>query len=578
MTYGLCLLVALAAAGPDEAAGGIVLDRPMYEDPSITFPTPIDEMPPALKAMWIEALAGPEAELKMRAAETIARLRTRRPYDLTDAAPRLVQVLKERGAALPVRLAVARALIVIESRDSAPELFAQAGRGEVEMRQLVEPALAAWDFEPARAVWLKRLEDANTPHYALLLAARCLGQVRETAATARLRALAESAETALGVRLEAARALGAIESSGLEDLAEKLASDASGGGTLGRLVAASMLRSHRSERATNLLKNLAVDQEPTVAAIALQWLLDQDPALVVPFADRVIRSRDANVRRLGAQSLVAVPSDSAVALLGPLLDDPHPGVRVYVRDSLFQLAQRPELDAAVREAGVKELARDAWRGAEQASMLLGALDHEPAADRLVVLLEHPRPEVTIAAAWALRRLAVPATLAPMLAVAERRTARLKANQSGPGHDEQISQIFQAFGQMTYRPAEPLLRDYVPKNFSLGFESRPAAIWALGHLHVGTPDASLVAALQGRLKDTASLPPEIEPVRRMSAVTLGRMKAEEALPALRQYHAPKGAFESVGAACNWAITQITGETFPEPPVEHRSESGWFLEPI
>lgn len=577
MTCGLCLFFALAGADPGGAAG-VVLDSPMHADPLFEFPDPVDEFPPALKALWLDALAGPEAELKMRAAETITKVRILRGYDLSDAAPHLMHVLSEPGAALPVRLAAARALIVIDARQAAPDLFAQAGRGEVEMRQLVEPALADWDFEPARAVWLKRLGEPQVPYHALLLAIRCLGVVRDTAASSPLRTLAESAKTPTGLRLEAARALGAIESEGFEDLAQRLASDASVEGTTDRLVAASVLRSHRTDRATALLKHLAVDYEPAVAAIALQWLLDQDPALVVPFAGRVIRSRDANVRWLGARALVAVPSSSAVALLGPLLDDPHPGVRVYVRDSLFRLAGQPELGSAIRDAGVKELAKDSWRGAEQASVLLGALDHEPAARRLVVLLEHPRPEVTIAAAWALRRLAVPETLAPMLAVARRRTDRLKANQSGPGHDGQIAQIFQAFGQMRYGPAEPLLREYVPKNFALGIDSRAAAVWALGHLHVGVPEAALVTQLEARMKDTAGMPPEIEPVRRMAAITIGRMKAEEALPTLRLYHSPGGAVEVVGAACNWAITQLTGETFPPPPVGKRTESGWFLEPI
>lgn len=580
MSCGLWLICALAFAGPapDEAAPGIVIDSVMYSDPGFEFPEPIDELPPKVKAMWLEALSGPEAELKMRAAETIARVRTRRAYDFGDATPHLVRVLNEPEAALAVRLAAARALITIDAREAAPDLFSQAQRGELDMRQLVEPALAAWDFEPARAVWLKRLDEPQTPHPPLLLAVRCLGVVREPAAIDHLRALAISDETSAGLRLEAARALGVIESSGLEETAETLASDASVSGTVERLAAASMLRAHRSERATTLLKTLAVDPQPAVAAVALQWLLDQDPGLVAPFADQVIRSRDANVRRLGAQALVEVPSGANVALLGPLLDDPHPGVRAYARDSLFRLAQTPELDGAVREAGMKQLARDGWRGAEQASMLLGALDHEPAADRLLVLLEHARPEVTIAAAWALRRIAVPATLAPMLEVARRRTDRLKARRDGPGHDDQMAQIFQAFGQMGYQAADPLMREFVPKNFALGFEARAAAIWALGYLHADAPDGPLVGELQARLNDTASLPPEIGPVRRMSAITLGRMKAEEALPSLRRYYTPQGAVEFIGASCNWAITRMTGEMFPQPAPEHRSESGWFLEPL
>lgn len=573
------LLLALTAlVSHNVVAAEIVLDSPMYGDPAFEYPGTVKTLPPDLKELWFQVLDGPESELTMRAAEAIAAVHTGGFDDMDDAPPHLMRALEKPDLTLPVRLSIARALVVLDARDAAPKLYALALGSERELRQVIDPALAAWHFEPARDEWLKNLEGDATPYELLRLAVRCLGTYREPAASPRLQALAASSETPATLRLEAARAIGNIEPDGFEEFAAKLAADASPRGIVDRLVAVSVLRQHRSDRTTELLKTFALDDEPTVAAKALEWLLETDPALVLPLTETVLANGDANVRRLGAQALVEVPSPEGVASLGLLLDDPHPDIRRYVRDSLFTLAEQPELEDPVRKAGVQALDLDSWRALEQASLLLGALDHEGAADRLLVLLEHTRPEVMVASAWALRRLALPDTLAPMLEVAKRQTERIKKDSSIAGANEQVAQIFQAFGQMTYKPADALMREFVPKSFILGEVSRTAAIWALGHLHAGQPDAALVSELESRIQDVASMPPEVEPVRGMSAITLGRMEAKDSLPTLRMYDVPSGAADFTSAAVNWAVTRLTGEVYPKANTRVISESGWFLEPI
>ena len=109
-----------------------------------------------------------------------------------------------------------------------------------------------------------------------------------------------------------------------------------------------------------------------------------------------------------------------------LLDDPHPAVRGSVREALYALAQRPDLGDSIRQVATQVLAGDRWRGLEQAALLLAALDHKPAAPRLVELLEFGRPEVGVAAGWGLKKLAVPETLPAMLDKATRQTAARKA--------------------------------------------------------------------------------------------------------------------------------------------------------
>src|SRR5262249_46115520 len=156
------------------------------------------------------------------------------------------------------------------------------------MRNLVEPALARWDFGPARAVWLERLNQSSLPGHGWLLALRGLGSVREPQAVPRLRELTLAPATTPIIRLEAARALGVIRSQGLEEDAERLAAEETAPDSVARLAAASLLRKHRSNRAAKILQRLAVRTEPAVAAIALEGLLEADPRWVMPLMPQVV--------------------------------------------------------------------------------------------------------------------------------------------------------------------------------------------------------------------------------------------------------------------------------------------------
>src|SRR5262249_38953759 len=158
-----------------------------------------------------------------------------------------------------------------------------------------------WDYKPARALWLQRLDDPAPPPRALILAIRGLGTVREGQAAGKLRTLvlAGLRKGADGpgvrqpgggagrpgsvlpmVRLEAARALGSVREGGLEGDAEALAADPSGRSLTGRLAAASLLRRHRGETAVRLLQRLARDPEPAVAVLAGTRLLEIDHRLL----------------------------------------------------------------------------------------------------------------------------------------------------------------------------------------------------------------------------------------------------------------------------------------------------------
>src|SRR5262245_55029534 len=272
-----CLLAFLSTGVAASAYEGF--DSPMYRDPELPVPRVESSFPDKAKDLWLRALERPEVEMRCRAAQTIAEAHRRGMKGLETTIPALLKALDRADQHPAVRLAAARALIALEARQAEASRLRHAQSGGA-LSELIEPALARWDYGPARAVWLKRLGDPATPPRSLVLAIRGLGAVREEQAADRLRALVLSgmpngaggqqrkdgasvrpSSVSRSIRLEAARALGAIRETGLEGDAEALAADRSARGVVARLAAASLLRRHRGEAAVRLMRRLVQDPE-----------------------------------------------------------------------------------------------------------------------------------------------------------------------------------------------------------------------------------------------------------------------------------------------------------------------------
>jgi HEAT repeat protein len=416
---------------------------------------------------------------------------------------------------------------------------------------------------------------------------RGLAAVGEDKASDRLREIVLSKQTPGPLRLEAARALGSLRDSGLENDARSLAADVSPRGIGSRLAAASILRKHRSDESIQLLLGMTRDKEPAVAAVAVARLLQIDAKLLVPELKHLLANPDANLRKFAVEVLFRLPDEDHINLLAKRLDDVHVDVRVKARRSLYQLAAKAELKDQVIAAATEMLAAEQWRGLEQAAFLLTQLDHKPSAQRLVQLLEFNRSEVLLTAAWGLRKLAVKETLPDVLKFVESQLKQRLADKGPPpdaarleilGHA--LSQLNQFLGKEKYRPADTALRLFVPRQNSSGTgpESRAAAIWALGMIHEGKTDEKLATQLEERLNDTGSIPPEDARVRWTSAITLGRMKAKDALGSLELHYRDKKPSDNlVNNACGWAIERITGKPMPAPQPKKKYQSHWFLAP-
>jgi HEAT repeat protein len=381
------------------------------------------------------------------------------------------------------------------------------------------------------------------------------------------------------VRREAALALGQIKTEGLEQEAEKLA--ASSRSIPLRLAAVGLLSRHQSKEAGAILLRLAQDAEPAVVASAAARLVEIDPDSLVPLLPKLLANPDAKVRSQAVKVLALRPTDAHLPLLADQLDYRHPYVRIQARQLLKELATRKELKNEVIGQTMRMLRFGEWGALEQATILLTELDHKPAAVQLVGLLSHPRGEVFLNAAWGLRKLAVPESLPGVVSyINQEESSPSRKDELFVLTDHQLSQLHQLLGQQKYRQADSALRRYVPRRPNEVWpEARASAIWALGMIYEGKQPAGVVKILEERLNDTMQLPVEDDRIRRMAAISLGRMKAQSALPSLE-----KNSFDrqpptdSVQTACQWAIERLTGEPPVPPKVIQRVDRDWFLVPM
>ena len=574
------LLLAATSAGDDRTDGDdVVVSFAMLDDPRMEFPPTVTVLPKNIVQLWTRTLDVSDTELQRQVATAIELAHRLGYADFTSAVPRLREILRKTDAPSSLRVSVATALLTLDDRESASEILELSRSAGPTLAGVAEPTLADWNFAPAIELWLARLDDEETPRSELSLAIDGLMAAEESAAVPALKRIALDSGRGGAVRLAAARSWGSLQRSGLEDPAKALVGDPTPDRIPERLVGASLLRFHDSTTAFEVLLDVAGDPEPAVAAIAWERLLEADSSRLTSIAEAALQNADARIRGYAVQAIAAHPTTDRLIETARLLSDPHVDVRNQVRRTLMRLAADAEFDQTIRDQAVRVLQEEDWRGLEQATILLAALDHDDAAPNLLALLDHPRTEVAVTAAWGLRVLAVPETLPSMLAFTEQ--GLNKDYRPRLEFLQQCAHLFEAFGLMKFHESERLLRRYVPKGPSVPSDdySRSAAIWALGFLHEGEPDRGLTRELIGRLKDVESDEPESDFVRRFAAVTVGRMGDESALGSLSEEFAeeyPPG--DEVDYACRWAVEQMTGTPFRQPVPYVSHSVNWFLVPL
>src|SRR5262245_29973134 len=178
VSRAICLLTTIAGLGLMNSAAcadDTVLDSRMYHDPELPSAKVVRVYPDNLLPLWLIALNRPEADYQCRAALAIVQAHREGIKGLETAIDPLLQALARLDSSAEenavttgqhdtgssskflVQLAIARALVELDARQTAPQLFQLTQADDRRLRDVIEPALALWGFRPVVGVWLKRL-------------------------------------------------------------------------------------------------------------------------------------------------------------------------------------------------------------------------------------------------------------------------------------------------------------------------------------------------------------------------------------------------------------------------------------
>ncbi len=575
VSFGLGCAAAAAQPGTIEIDRGI--DWETRTDPRLELEPPVRVWNVDMRPVWGAALRHSDSDLRREIADSITQAHRLGMPGLAELRDDLRRVLESSDELVVTKTAVAAALVELDIRDLAPLLADQAAEGPLSLQQIVEPALARWDYEPAREIWLGRIGDRTADPELVRLAAVSLAEVRETQAAEPLAELLLSPISPPTVRLAAARSLARLDPPDLLRWSDRLFSGVSSDASFDRQLGVELLTKQSSSEAIELLERYAEQPSPSVAAVALRRLLELDPSRVLARADEAISNRDANVRQITLEALATDSTPSSIQWLAHALDDRVPDLRREARRSLLRHAIQDAARPVVIERTEEAFQTESWRAIEQSIIVLTELEQRYITDRLLDLIHHSRAEVMTAAAWGLKHLSVPDDAEVVLAAAQRLTEEVGASPM-PHRAMVQAHLYEALGLLQHRPAVELLRQLIPKNASNYPTTRAAAIWTLGLLLEHPGDAEIVRALEARLADTESIPPEDNDVRAAAAVALGRVADPDSLEELRRWAEIEHPNSNVGRSCRWAVTQMTGESFPDVEPSEREVSDWPLMPF
>jgi len=584
----------------------------MEYDPFFEPQTVVHSAPEGLVDLWLDALRqdGAENDIVCQTALGLVRLKRLGITVERPAINELARQLSRPDLEEAARLTAARALVELDAKEHAAVLAAQLTTGGRDMAEIVEPALARWRDPMLGEQWLKRLKAPDASSRSLQLAIRGVGALRNLAAREPLMEIAADRSRSLIIRLAAAETLGTLCDNGLEQYAGRLLSAQGAAQPSVRLIAAMLLSRHSGQASEELLSALSTDENAAVAVLAVKRLLRIHPALLESRRAWLLHHQDSTIRMLGIEAVLTNPGSDAAAALSERLDDGRPDVRSAAVKALVKLAD----DAARRKEVCQETAKllDAEfpRRTEQALLVLGLLDHEPSTMQVLDLLEATDARVATTAGWTLERLATPDSGEKILARVVRESARTVeiARSLGParaGDDsperasqglgatyQQLEHLLLALGQLRYEKAAPHLRSFIakpswqpgdPPLVQATSQARPraAAIWALGKIYAGQGAAAptdLLLAITDRMADDAPIPREEPIVRRMAAISLGRIGAPGSLSTIRKFFSADAGPDDVGRACGWAIEQMSGVAPQRISTRTIRHADWFLVPL
>ncbi|MEZ6148804.1 MAG: hypothetical protein R3C09_01670 [Pirellulaceae bacterium] len=447
-------------------------------------------------------------------------------------------------------LALAGAAIALADGSHAQVLWERL-RDAPATRPLIDRALVDWMSPVALDSWRTRLLDPSSSQSDLLLAIEGVGATGSAQDRPALEALLRSDRHQTPLKISIARALGSVATADLESLANDiLAAEMEHR----ELLVAELLSRHTSPAARGHLRSIVDSSHQPARTVAYTAISRNYAELARELAPQMLEQNDNNLR---AQAVAVLDQyDDAVSLRyqAARIADRNYELRVSVRENLLRKTRIPELRIVVDEVIDEQLDSDVYQGIEQAILLSVALREAERCPTYLKLLEFPRPETSLIAAWALQELAqTPELMEGILTHTRFLTDRLikKEPTYRPEHLRQAF-LFEAMGRNRYQPAVEMLKLYIDKHHWMGDFCRASAIWALGKILEDSQDADVAQALAERMLDMDPENPEDPLVQFNSTVALGWIKAPQSLEKLRAVPAVLGAH---GQAAQWAQQQF-----------------------
>jgi len=565
-------------------------DWPMFSNPPLVEERVVQEISVQLIPTWVKALEADEQELKLVAAKTIGKAAEMGVLGLDVTITPLIELVMDTNNRALVRHTAAMSLVQLNAKQAGEVLLELVKAGDFDLSTIVEPTFAKWGTTGAVEVWRARIEQFQSKQHKssslIRLAIAGLGEIGNDADRQSLVAIAKDTEQNAVLRIAAARSVtGTLAQPELEIAEQLTASNKVADQLIAALLASPVPNDEHRDRCLAVITKLVNSKHATVHAIAFEALAKWNPAAVLGFGQQAMNHFHFQVRGAYAKSLNQLIAADNVVELAAFLNDPHPQIRVQVREWLLIASKTEELLPGVISAMQSAIVSDHWRMQEQAMHIAVALDQKQVAVDIVKLLRSQRNEIIATSGWALRRLAVTEALASILEYC----TSLKVAFEGEKLDydatfatnEQFAHLFQMFGEMKYAEAMPLMHRFIRKNALIRYRVRASAVWAAGLIYEGDlyGDPSLEKVLLERLNDDAPMPPEDNLVKRMACVSLARMgsNGEETINSLWKYHRRTRPFGTLRDGTEYALKQLIDEKFPTPDARIYTGGPWLLEP-
>jgi hypothetical protein len=571
---------------------------PMFAAPQILQPLKKSVHSAKLLPLWLAALATTEKDLQRQAADNVLLAIERGVGGLDVMIPGLLKLVNQPEQDPLVLRSACSALIALDHKQAGPDLLKLSSQGQLSLSQIIEPGLAAWNTPGAVEIWKSRLEAGQLSQQLTLLAIICLRRSGDKSSLPGLSSLAIDARQPAKIRIEAARSIAQLADAPALAAVEKLRQSnwqEGPGGWLNRYLAAYLLSPALDDQrqATILLRQLALDDDGSIATVALQSLLVSQPEQVVMLASQQRDHPDSHVRFLLARAIHQQVDTATVGMLVEFLDDSHRPLRLQLRDWLITMLADPTLGPEVARQLERLRPAMEWRAAEQLVQIMVAVPGTADRDWIMAQTENSRPEVFVTSAWAVRRLKISEALPGLL---KRVIAGMQQLKEGseivvPAAEqddlvEQMCHVMLAFGEMQYVDAETQMFQLVRKDPVYPFIVRASATWAIGLLSVDQPNkqvpteegmTDLAEELRARIADQSPFIQEGAIVKRMAAVTLARMRSVDSLPLMEEFFLSSALDSPLKWTLAWAIHDLGGDKIDVPEFIEVQSQGWFLEP-